>query len=116
MSYDGPINLGLLVDLDSLAADGASHWTFLAFPARTVNEHGVPADSDAQRYIAAIQSTGVPVGIWRNSPVTGTAYAAVTQDVISQLHTAIGSLAEFPDSFAEALCERLFGESGAADA
>ena len=106
MPYDGPIDIDSLVDLDSLA--GASHWTFFAFPRATLNEHGLPSDPDAQRYIAAVQSTGVPIGIWHNSPVDDTVYAAVTQDNISQLKDAVAGLTEFPDSYAADLCEKLF--------
>ena len=113
MEYSGPIDLPALVDLDSLAANGASHWTFLAFPTSTVNEHGRPTDPDAQRYIAAVQSAGVPVGIWCNSPVDGTAYAAVTHDTIPQLNVAVAGLTQFHDSFAANLSERLFRESSA---
>ena len=111
MNYAGPINLATLVDLDSLADRGTSHWTFLAFPSHSINEHGVPSDLDAQRYVAAIQSAGVPVGIWCNSPVDGTAYAAVTHDAIPQLHAAIENLTQFSDSFAADLSERLFNQS-----
>ena len=113
MPYDGPIEIDALVDLDALAADGACHWTFLAFPAHTVSEHGVPTDVHAQQYIAAVQSAGVPVGIWCNSPVDGTAYAAVAHDIIPQLHTAIEHLTQFNDTFAADLSERLFRESNA---
>jgi hypothetical protein len=102
-----------VIDLDSLDTSDARRWTFLAFPTSSVNEHGVPADADAQRYIAAVQSAGVPVGIWRNTPVDGTAYAAVTQEAIPQLHNAIEKLTQFPDSFAADLSERLFRESNA---
>lgn len=109
MVYSGPIDLNALIDLDSLYANGACHWTFFAFPTSMVNEHGVPSDIDAQRYIAA----GVPVGIWRNTPVDGTAYAAVTRETIPQLHLAIESLTQFHDSFAAELSERLFHESSA---
>ncbi len=116
MNYSEPIDLNALVDLDSLAASGATHWTFLAFPTHTVNEHGVTSDPDAQRYIAAVQSAGVPVGIWCNSPVDGTAYAAVTHDTIPQLHAAIENLNQFNDSYAADLSERLFRESSAGDA
>ena len=76
-----------------------------------MNEHGVPSDPDAQRYIAAVQSAGVPVGIWCNSPVDGTAYAAVTHEMIPQLHRAIEGLSQFHESFAADLSERLFTES-----
>ncbi|WP_372717625.1 hypothetical protein [Novipirellula sp.] len=112
MKYSGSIDLDALIDLDSLVANGACHWTFLAFPTSTVNEQGVPSDPDAQRYIAAVQSSGVPVGIWCNSPVDGTAYAAVTHDVIPLLHRAIKGLNQFQASFAANLSERLFAEAG----
>lgn len=115
MVYSGPIDLNSLVDLDSLAQRGGSPWTFLAFPMHTVNDHGVPSDPEAQRYIAAIQSAGVPVGIWCNSPVAGTAYAAVTPETIPQLHTAIERLPQFPVSYAAKLSERLFREASAGD-
>ena len=115
VNYSGPIDIDLLVDLDSLADRGASHWTFLAFPASSMTDHGVPADFDAQQYIAAVQSAGVPVGIWCNSPVDGTAYAAVSYDAIPKLHAAIKTLTQFTDSFAADLSERLFRESGEGD-
>ena len=111
MHYDGPIDLDALVDLDALAADGTCHWTFLAFPSKSINEFGVPMDSEAQRYVAAVQSKGVPVGIWCNSPVKGTAYAAVAHDAIPRLRQAMEQLTEFHDSFAAELCERLFREA-----
>ena len=108
MDYAGPIDLNSLVDLDSLAAAGASHYTFFAFPLSTLDEQGLPSDSDAQHYIAAVQSAGVPIGIWLNSPVDDTGYAAVTHENISQLHEAINRLTQFPDSYAADLCEKLF--------
>lgn len=111
MDYAGPIDLNALVDLDSLAASGVCPWTFLAFPSCTLNGLGIPSDPDAQRYIAAIQSAGVRVGIWRNSPSIGSAYAAVTQDVIGQLQSTIENLNQFPESFAADLSERLFAEN-----
>ena len=64
MEYNGPIELEALVDLDALAENGSHHWTFFAFPKTLLNEHGVPADPEAQRYIAAVQASGVPLGIW----------------------------------------------------
>ncbi|QEG25124.1 hypothetical protein MFFC18_50470 [Mariniblastus fucicola] len=111
VKYAGPIDIDSLVDLDSLAERGASHWTFLAFPASNVTDDGVPADFDAQQYIAAVQSAGVPVGIWLNSPVDGTAYAAVAHDAISQLIAATKNLAHLPEAFAADISERLFREA-----
>ena len=111
MPYAGPIDLNALIDLDAPAFEGDCHWTFLAFPADNVNEYGIPSDAEAQSYIAAIQAAGTPVGIWRNPPVDGTGYAAVTKDAIPQLRSAIASLEQFPESFASELSERLFSES-----
>lgn len=108
VTYTGPIDLDALIDLDSIAAEGACHWTFFAFPISTLDEHGLPSDADAQRYIAAVQSTGVPIGIWLNSPVGDTGFAAVTHENISQVNEAIAGLAQFPDSYAADLCEKLF--------
>ena len=113
MVYSGPIDLDSLIDLTS-----EDPYTFLAFPVSSVNEHGVPADIDAQRYIAAVQAAGVPVGIWVVTPVEGTAYAAVGKGSIPLLHRATAQLVEqgeFPESFAADVCERLFraaAESG----
>ena len=111
MLYDGPIDLDSLVDLDSLAGEGACHWTFFGFPRSMLDEYGLPSDLDAQRYIAAVQSTGVPIGIWHNSPVDDTVYAAVTNDHILQLNDAIAGLTQFPDSYAADLCDRLFRDA-----
>ena len=113
MPYDGPINLDALVDLDSRAVDGVCHWTFFAFPLSTLNEHGLPSDAEAQQYIAAVQSTGVPVGIWLNGIADDTGYAAVTRENISRLNDAIAGLTQFPDSYAADLCERLFRDAAA---
>ncbi|MEM8734971.1 MAG: hypothetical protein AAGG44_12145 [Planctomycetota bacterium] len=108
MTYIGPIDIDALVDLDSLIDHGVCHWTFLAFPRSSVTEDGLPSDSEAQRYIGAVQSAGVPVGIWLNAPTDDTAYAAVTRDHITQLHEAIAGLPQFSDSYAAELSERLF--------
>ncbi len=116
MKYSGPIDLHALVDLDSLHANGAMHWTFFAFPACTVNEHGVPPDADAQRYIAAVQSAGVPVGIWLNSPIDGTGFAAVTGENISLVQDTLARLKQqFPIDCVTQLIDRLFRQASAGD-
>lgn len=115
-SYDGPIALDALVDFDTRTGDFAYPFTFLAFPVEHVGEHGVPMDRDAESYIAAIQSEKVPVGIWTQSPVEGTAYAAVDQEQIPRLHEAIERLIErgdFTVDFAAKLCDRLFASERA---
>ena len=111
MSYNGPIDLDAMVDLDSLAVVGVGHWTFFAFPLSTLNEYRVPSDPEAQQYIADVQSMGVPIGIWLNSVVDGTGYAAVTRENISQLNEAIEGLTKYSDSYAVDLCERLFRDA-----
>ena len=108
MPYDGPIDLDALIDLNSLDSNSACHWTFFAFPLSTLNKHGLPSDAEAQQYIAAVQATGVPIGIWLNGPADDTGYAAVTRENISRLNDAIVGLTQFPDSYAADLCERLF--------
>ncbi|MEM6691960.1 MAG: hypothetical protein AAF664_21205 [Planctomycetota bacterium] len=115
MDYVGPVDLNSLVDLDSLAAAGALHYTFFAFPLSTLDEHGLPSDSDAQLYIAAVQSAGVPIGIWLNAPVGDTGYAAVTNENIFLLHDAISNLTQFSGSYASALCEKLFRNAASID-
>ena len=112
MEYSGPINLAELIDLDSLYADGGCPYTFFAFPKSLLNEHRVPSNKDAQEYIAAIQSAGVPVGIWRSTVVEDIAYAGVTHESIPLLRDTIASLTQFSDSYASDLCERLFRDSG----
>lgn len=115
MSYDGPIELANLVNLDVSAAEGACHWTFFAFPTSTLDEYGLPSDLEAQQYIAAVQSTGVPIGIWLHSAVDDTGYAAVTHENISRLNDAIAGLTQFPDSYAADLSERLFRDAVVGD-
>lgn len=116
MAYSGLIDLEQLIDLDSLYASGECPYTFLAFPVSTVTEHGVPANADAQRYIASVQAAGVPVGIWRRSPVDDTAYAGVAHDSIPVLRRTIKSLTSdglFSPSFAANLSEQLFRDAAA---
>lgn len=116
MSYSGPVDLGQLIDLAALYDSGECPYTFLAFPRSSVNQYGVPTNTEAQRYIAAIQAAGVPVGIWLTSPVDDTAYAAVAHDSIPLLHRTIESLIEngrFSPSFAADLSEQLFRDAAA---
>ena len=110
MPYDGPIDLDALIDLDSLTVDSTCHWTFFAFPIATIDEHGLPSDPEAQRYIAAVQATGVPIGIWLNGIANDTGYAAVKGREQHRLNAAVLGLSEFPTSYAADLCERLFRE------
>ncbi len=109
--YNGPIVLDALVDFDTRTQNVECPFTFLAFPTQLIGEHGIPTGPDAEAYIAAVQSGGVPVGIWTQSPVEGSAYAAVDREHISRLHEAIKRLTErgqFTTDFASVLCNRLF--------
>ncbi len=110
MNYTGPIDLDALVDLDSLASGDVCHYTFFAFPISSLNEYRLPSDPDAQHYIAAVQSAGVSVGIWLNSPAGKTGYAAVTHDEIPVLNNAIANLKQFSELYAIELSEKLFRE------
>jgi hypothetical protein len=116
MKYSGPIDLRALVDVDSLYDKGLMPFTFMGFPTCTVNEHGLPSDADAQRYIAAVQSAGVPVGIWLNSPIEGTGFAGVTGENISLVQDTLSRLKQqFPIDYVTQLIDRLFREASAGD-
>ena len=82
----------------------------------TLDEHGLPSDLEAQQYIAAVQSTGVPIGIWLNGIAHNTGYAAVTHENITRVNDAISGLTQFPDSYAADLCEKLFRNAASSGA
>jgi hypothetical protein len=90
---------------------GVCPWTFLAFPRELVNAQGKPAESDVQAYIASVQSQGVPVVIWVDTPTENTAYAFVDPDHKSALQAALDVLQQsgrYPEGYAEDLVNRLF--------
>ena len=106
------IDLARLVDPTQLIANGEQPWTFLAFPRIIVDRDGVPADVEARAYIAAVQSQGVPVGIWVDTPVEGVAYAFVGPAHIRMLCDAIDLLQKsgrYSEHYAEQLTNRLLG-------
>ena len=102
------IELTILIDLDSDYVNGGSPWTFFAWPSSAADKNGLPVDQEARQYLAAVQRTGVPIGIWRNSPAEGTNYAGVVRESIQHLNQALAELTQFGDSYASDLCERLF--------
>ena len=71
------VDLANLLDPKTLLGRGEFPWTILAFPQSCVDQRGLPADPEAQDYIAAVQSLGVQVGIWLDTPTKDTAYAFV---------------------------------------
>ena len=102
------IDLDRLVDPKSL---NGGHYTFLAFPRESVGAEGVPDDLEAQEYIAAIQSAGIPVGIWIDTP-TKDAYAFVGPNHVDALHRTLEGFREsgrFPKGYDERLTNRLLG-------
>lgn len=105
----GPIRLEELIDAEELLARGEHPWTFLAFSPSLVNADGVPADVEAQEYIGAVQSAGVPIGVWINTPTTD-AYAFVGPAHIHALHDVLTSFREsgrFPEGYDQKLSDRL---------
>ena len=56
------VDLASLIDPKVLLGRGEFPWAFLAFPQSCVDQQGLPADAEAQEYIAAVQSLGVQVG------------------------------------------------------
>lgn len=110
MSSSWTIQLDRLVDPRLLLDRGEFPYTFLAFPTTGIDQDGLPTDADAKRYIAAVQSTGTPVGIWLDTPVEGTAYAFVGPADIHRLHEVVEQLESevFGRGFASELADRLF--------
>jgi hypothetical protein len=107
----GPIKLDELIDAQELLARGEHPWTFLAFPKDIVNEDGVPADAEALEYVGAVQSEGIPVGVWVNTPTTD-AYAFVGPRHIRALDEVLKLFREsgkFPRDYAQKLTDRLLG-------
>ena len=110
-----PVDRSRLIDPKELLDKGDHPWTFLAFPRDLVAENGIPDDSDAQEYIGAIQSHGIPVGIWIDKPDDSLAYAFVGRQDIFALNKAIHALEEsgrFREGHAERLSNRLVGIPG----
>ena len=68
-----------------------------------------------KRLLAALQSRGVPVGTWVNTPVEDTAYFACPKDAIGRLHEALSALeeqGEFEKGFCAKRTEYLFSLVG----
>jgi hypothetical protein len=105
------IDVASLVDANMLLATGEFPYTFLAFPPSCVDQDGLPTDAAAREYIAVVQSLGVKVGIWVNTP-TSDAYAFVGPEDIDKLQKVLDTLEKsgrFPKGYAERLCTRLLG-------
>jgi len=108
----GPIDLARLIDARELKRSENGPYTFLAFPQDSVGPNGVPTDPEAQEYIAAVQSQGVPVGIWVDTPTDGVAYAFVGPEHIYALRDALDSLRDsgrYPEGYDNQLANRLLG-------
>ena len=105
------VDLANLLDLKTLLGRGEFPWTILAFPQSCVDQRGLPADPEAQDYIAAVQSLGVQVGIWLDTPTKDTAYAFVGPWDRRKLQKGLDALEKsgrFPTGYAERLSNRLF--------
>ncbi|MEM6471025.1 MAG: hypothetical protein AAF802_15810 [Planctomycetota bacterium] len=112
MPHSKEINHSELVDPQSLLDRGECPFTFLAFPASAVDENGLPTDLEARQYIARVQSEGVPIGIWLDTPIENTGYAFVRPERIKMLHDVLATIeasGEYVSGFASDLFERLLG-------
>ncbi len=110
MSHTKQIDHSELVDPQSLLDRGECPYTFLAFPASAVDENGLPTDLEARQYIARIQSEGVPIGIWLNTPVEDTGYAFVGPEHIAMLHNVLETLEKsgvYSSGYSAELTERM---------
>ena len=112
MPHSKEIDQSELIDPQSLLDRGECPYTFLAFPASAVDENGLPSDLEARQYIARVQSEGVPVGIWLDTPAKDTGYAFVGPENIEKLNDVLQTLEKsgvYSRSFASDLSERLLG-------
>ena len=110
MPHSKEIDHSKLVDPQSLLDRGEYPYTFLAFPASAVDENGLPTDLEARQYIARVQSEGVPIGIWLDTPVENTGYAFVGPEHIEELRDALQAFEKtgvYSSAFASDLSERL---------
>jgi hypothetical protein len=86
-------------------------WTIFAYPARLADENGLPKDAEARRYLAALQSRGLPVSVWRYPQIPDTVYFACPFEDHLRVYAATQELerqGEFPAGFASRKCEELF--------
>ena len=91
-------------------------WTIFAYPAQLADEAGLPQDAEARRYLAALQSRGLPVAVWRYPQIPDTVYFACPIEEHLRVYEATLELerqGEFPTEFASRKCEELFARIAA---
>ena len=91
---DSTVNLKSLFDAKAYWHSGQCPWTIFAYPTCLADENGLPADAEAQRFLAEIQRRGIQVGIWVNGIAEDTSYFAVPKEDIQRVHFAIQELEE----------------------
>ena len=102
-------------DADAYWRAGNCPWTFFAFPRVFADDAGMPPDDDAKRLLAALQSQGIPVGTWVNTPVEDTSYFACPKEAIERVCSAVNALeerGEFEKGFCAKRTEYLFSLLG----
>ncbi len=110
MPHADQIDRDELVDPQPLLDRGECPYTFLAFPASAVDENGLPSNPEARQYVARVQSEGVRIGIWLDTPVENTGYAFVNPEDINVLRDVLETLEAkgvYSSGFASDLSERL---------
>jgi hypothetical protein len=104
-----------IFDADAYWRAGNFPWTFFAFPRVFADDPGLPPDNDAKRLLVALQSRGIPVGTWVNTPAEDTAYFACPKEAIESLNDALSALeeqGEFEKGFCTKRTEYLFSLVG----
>src|SRR5258707_90293 len=111
------MQIDMLFDADAYWRGGNCLWTFFAFPRVFADEAVLPPDDNAKRLLAALQSQGIPVGTWVNTPVEATSYFACPKEAIERVCGAVSALedqGEFEKDFCAKRSEFLFSLLGTA--
>jgi hypothetical protein len=91
-------------DPEAYWQSGNVPWSFFAFPTCMADEDGLPPDDDARAFLAMLQSAGIHVGVWANTPSqNGLSLFVCPKDDIELFHRVTEHL-QFAGASATAFC------------
>lgn len=99
------VNIDALFDADEYRQSGHCPWTFFAYPTTLADDHGLPPDEDACRFLGEVQARGIDVAIWVNGIAENTTYFACRKDDIERLNDALKEL-ETAEAFGQDFCAK----------
>jgi hypothetical protein len=91
--------------------NGRNVFTFFRYPRTIADELQLPCDSEALRFLAAIQGRGIPVGVWGHPVWPDEYYFVCPGGNLQRLMTVIAELEElgiFPQDFINGKEDYLF--------